>query len=94
VTWPSCAPPGAYSDFTACCHGKAQRAWAYCGLHLSGDAAGGDSYLVISAVDSQGDEKALAISAKSEHGRCDVCAYLRAFLCQARFTGFDAVCQM
>jgi hypothetical protein len=81
MTAPLCVTPGACSHFTACCHGKAQSAWAYSGLHLSGDAAGWDSYLVIKPVDSQGDEKALAISAKSEHGRCDVCAYLRAVFC-------------
>jgi hypothetical protein len=90
MTAPLFVTPGACSDFTACCPGKAQSAWAYSGLHLSGDAAVWDSYLVINPVGSQGDKKALAISAQSEHGRCGVCIYLRAVFCQVRFTGFDA----
>ena len=81
MTGPSCVTPGACSDFTTCCHGKTHSAWAYSGSRLSGGTAGWDSYLVINPVDSQGDEKALVISANSEHGRCDVCAYLRAVFC-------------
>ena len=81
VAGPSCVTPGACSDFTACCNGQTHSAGACSGLRLSVGTAEWDSCLVIKPVDCQGDEKALVISANSEHGRCDVCAYLRAVFC-------------
>jgi len=49
---------------------------------------------VINPVHSQSDEKALAITEKSEHGGCDECVDLRAVFRLLMFIGFLMVCHM
>jgi hypothetical protein len=90
----SCVLSVSCSALAPCGSGQTTRARTGGEFRLGGDTARWGTCLVIKPVHSQGDEKALAISAKSEHGRCDVCTYLRAVFCQARFTCFDAECQM
>lgn len=69
-------------------------AWAAGRCILSGDRGGWESYLVINPVHSQSDEKALAITEKSEHGGCDECVDLRAVFRLLMFIGFLMVCHM